>query len=123
MAFKVGSNRKVWWPVEVNVPVDGGKADVQKFEAQFEVVPQKQADEIVSGAADDKDLLARVLLGLRQEKKKETDEDAPIQDESGNPLAFEAAKALMLDEPYVRAGLYAAYWAAANGGGRRKNSR
>lgn len=35
--FKVVSERKVWWPVKVAVPADGGNVDDQEFQLLFRV--------------------------------------------------------------------------------------
>lgn len=126
MAFKIaaGAVKKVWWPVDIPVPTDGGQAEVQRIDAQFEIINQSEADKLVYGSEEDdnRDLLVRVVAGLRQRKRKHDAEDEPIQDAEGNPLEPAVAKKLMLDVPYIRAALYSAYGKAAAGQGRVKNS-
>lgn len=123
MAFKIVTGKKtVWWPVDINVPGDGGVAEVQKVDAQFEILEQTEHDDILMGKTDARDLLERVVVGLRQRKKDAKAEDQPIQDESGGDLPFEEAKRLMLGVSYIRVALYAAHNKAFTGQGRVKNS-
>lgn len=122
MAFKLSAGPKsVWWPVDIQIPLDGGGVEVQKIDAQFEIIEQTEHDDIVMGKADRTDLLERVIKNVRQRKKNPKDDDQPILDENGAPLAFEDAKVLMLLTPYIRVALYAGYGKAANGQGRIKN--
>lgn len=122
MVFKLAAGPKtVWWPVDIQIPLDGGGAEVQKIDAQFEILEQDEHDDIILGKTDRTDLLERVIKGLRQRKRNPKDEDAPIQNDDGSPLAFEEAKRLMLLTPYIRVALYAGYGKAANGQGRIKN--
>ena len=123
MAFKIGTEvKKVWWPVDFHVPMDGGNVDVQKIDAQFEILGQEEHDEILMGKSDAKDIVSRTVVGLRQRKKSPKDADEPLQDESGAPLEFEDAKRLLLGLTYCRVAFYAAYNKAATGQGRTKNS-
>jgi len=101
----------VWWPVTVNVPTDGGKTVKATFNAQFEVLPAKEADEILYGKSEDHtDLLARVIVGLKG-----------VGSEAGEELPFEEAKAQLLSITYARTALFEAYGECANGRGRAKN--
>lgn len=123
MAFKIVTDKKqVWWPADINVPLDDGRVEVQKLDAQFEIIAQTEYDDIMQGKSDAKDLLERVVTGLRQRKKDPKAEDAPILGEGDAPLSFDDAKRLMLGVPYIRVGLYAAYNKVASGQGRVKNS-
>lgn len=98
---------RVWWPVTVRVPADGGVAE-QKFEARLRIVATSTFNELLEAGAGA--LLETVVLDWRG-----------ILDEEGQPLAFSrGALEALLDLPYVTAALSDAY-AEAMLSGARKN--
>lgn len=111
MTFKVAKVREVMWPVTINVPGDGGKSQVHKVNVRLEILGQDEADDIIYGRTEEKDLLNRVLKGW----------DDTVRDEAGEALPFDdETKRAFLQLPYVRRGLMEAY-GEASVGGRRKN--
>jgi len=123
MAFKLATGKKeVWWPVDINVPMDDGRAELQKIDAKFEIIEQSEKDDIILGKSDARDLLERTVTGLRQRKKDPKADDEPLQTDKDEALSFDDAKRLLLGVTYCRVALYAAYNAASSGQGRVKNS-
>lgn len=110
--FKLAKVNRVYWPVTVQIPQDGGTSQKATFEAQFEILSQDEADAVVMGRNDaHTDLLDRVLVGWKNVRGAEGEAEIPFTDE---------AKKQLLEIPYVRTGLMTAY-AEASIGGRRKN--
>lgn len=102
--FKLAAVRKVLWPVTVQIPQDEGKVQKAEFDAEFEILPQKEHDELMAERPDA--LLDRVLVGWRR-----------VKDEDGNQdIAFSPEKkAELLGISYVRMALLNAYYEAAGG--------
>lgn len=108
MPFTFVAEPRVWWPVSVRIPADGGKVDTQAFEARFKIVPATRFNALMqSGPAE---LLAEVVEGWRG-----------VSDQDGTPIAFDpGTRAMLLDVPFVAAALSEAY-AEAMLTGARKN--
>lgn len=101
MSFKLAQVRKVKWPVDVQIPLDGGKVKKDRFTAEFEILPSKEYD----AALGEGDVLERVLVGWEH-----------VQDAASEPLEFSTeARAQLLDIGYVRLALMQAYIQAASG--------
>jgi hypothetical protein len=101
MTFRIAQVKKVKWPIEVQIPMDGGKVKKDRFTAEFEIIPADEYDaELAAG-----DVLTRVWTGWQD-----------VQAETGEPLEFsEEARAKLLKISYLRLALMQAYIQAASG--------
>lgn len=100
--FKLAQVKTIKWPVDVQIPLDGGRVSKQRFTAEFEILPSDE----YSRAIDEGDVLDRVVRGWSDD----------VQNEAGEPLPFsEEAKAAMLKISYVRVALLRAYLDACAG--------
>jgi hypothetical protein len=68
--FILVEDRKVWWPVAWNAPVDGGKSAEAKFDMQFVLIDTDRYDELETRARDVDDLTPEDLKiqGLAERK-------------------------------------------------------
>ncbi len=105
MAFKYVSKPLVWWPVTIQVPIDGGKTEKQECSAQFEILPATEYEEFKQ--LPDVEFLSRVVKAFGDD----------IQDEAGEPLpCTEEFKAQLFNSAgYVRIAFITAYHNAATG--------
>ena len=75
--FKLTQTTTYFWPVTVNLPMDGGKFDKQTFDAEFKRVPQSRLEElrkqVEEGKLNDADLVREVLVGWRGVSDGETE--------------------------------------------------
>lgn len=99
------------WGVQVYVPVDGGRHQIQKFTARFKVLSQEELKGITGDSDFDDEMLNKILIGWGED----------LVDDAGQPLPFnEENKKAVLDIPFVRLAIIRAYGeAVANA--RRKN--
>jgi hypothetical protein len=111
MKFVFTDKRVVSWPVEVRVPVNGGRHQSQSFDMTFEILDQEEYEQIVSDnmAKPDQAILERVVTGWTVTDGK--DEAMPCTPDTRHAV-FEV--------PYVRAAAIQTYLKAALGG-RAKN--
>lgn len=108
------------WPVDVKVPVDGGRFETRAFTARFRIPAKARMDELfrTSGSAtakafpNDFDLAREVLVGWKD-----------VEDETGGPLAFDDQnRDALLSVPYVLSAIIEAYLGSLYGqAARRKN--
>lgn len=102
---------KVWWPVAVQKPVDGGGVVEERFEAEFLLLGQDKIEELSRSEAGHKALMAEALVGWRG-----------VSREGGGEVAFSPeVRAQLIDIPFVRRALARAFLNAAYGA-REKNS-
>ncbi|WP_150113738.1 hypothetical protein [Colwellia psychrerythraea] len=101
--FQLKKTNIVWWPVTINEPVDGGKVTEFPCQIQFELLDQKEFDEL--SLKGDIVLLSSVVKGW-QEILGANKKDLPFTKK--NIDAF-------LQVPYVRASLFNAYLGAVSG--------
>lgn len=101
--FKLAAVKKVSWPVDVQIPQDGGKVVRARFSAVFEILSTEDYDESANAGED---VLRRTLIGWDD-----------LMNEAGNAAVpfVEEAKAALLKIPYVRSALMVAYLQAASG--------
>ena len=95
MGFKLDQSGTYKWPVTVEVPVDDGRHDKQKFDGEFKRITQSRIREmgqlIETGDLTDVDLVKEVLVGWEG-----------IEDDQGNELKFSQSKLKqLLDVPMV----------------------
>jgi hypothetical protein len=102
--FKLTAVRKIWWPVVVQVPDDGGKVQKFEFDAEFEIPSLDEHDEFTGAGGD---ALKRWMTGNVKRVKTEDG----VEDEPNG----EATKAKLLSIAHVRNGLLAAFYQAYNG--------
>jgi len=101
--FKLALKRMVWWPVAIQIPQDGGKTLAAECDVQYEILEQKEHDELVTSGAD---LLKRVLHGWKRVKAEDGEGDVEFNPET---------KDAMLAIPYVRVAFVKGYYEASQG--------
>lgn len=111
--FRVVPRTEVWWPVVIEVPVDGGKTEPHECEALFALLPAEELDRAKDETRDDIEFLARVVRGWRQ-----------VAGETGEPLACtDEERRRLFGITYVRMPFLNAFFAANSGrAASRKNS-
>jgi hypothetical protein len=115
--FKIAKNSETYtWPVEVQVPTNGGRFTTATFDAIFKVIPQSEIDAAIEAAQEggntDAALLGKVWLGW-----------SGVLDEDDQPLGYsEDAKRALLDIPYVRIAVTRAYFASIRGKERQRKN-
>lgn len=105
------------WPVQVQIPRDGGRFVIAEFFAKFMVLPQSEIDAIIASSQDgtgqDEALMDRVLVGW---SGLLGDDDAAL------PYSDEA-KSELLNYPPARIATARAFFESLRGKERqRKNS-
>lgn len=113
--FKLAQKNTYTWPIKVQIPVDGGKFEPQTFDAEFKRLPQSEINDLLREIQDgvtDTRFVEGVLVGWHG-----------VADADGNELPYsEAAKIMLLDIPYLRSAVVAAFFDSFSGGAaRRKN--
>ena len=97
-------DKKIFWPVLVQVPAEGGAVQKFEFDAEFEIPTLKEHDDHMAAGGD---VLERWLTGnFKRVKDEAGDQDKP----NGNET-----KAELLDINHVRNGLLAAFYQAYHG--------
>ena len=114
MGFKLDQSGTYKWPVPVEVPVDDGRHDKQKFDAEFKRITQSRIREmgqlIETGDLTDVDLVKEVLVGWDG-----------IEDDQGNELKFSQSKLKqLLVVPMVATAIAASFFDSIVGA-KRKN--
>ena len=114
MGFKLDQSGTYKWPVTVEVPVDDGRHDKQKFDGEFKRITQSRIREmgqlIETGDLTDVDLVKEVLVGWDG-----------IEDDQGNELKFSQAKLKqLLEVPMVATAIGTAFFDSI-AGAKRKN--
>ncbi len=108
--FVLDKERLVWWPVKVEVPVDGGETKTQEFEVCFKLVPVDDPRSMLKT-----DRLKEQIVAWRGVSMATADGGA-------RELAFSAEHlATMLAIPYAHRGLVTAF-VECQTGAKRKNS-
>jgi len=114
MGFKLDQSGTYKWPVTVEVPVDDGRHDKQKFDGEFKRITQSRIKELIelvaSGDLTDVDVVKEVLVGWDG-----------IEDDEGNELKFSQSKLKqLLDVPMVATAIGTAFFESYTGA-KRKN--
>lgn len=111
--FKLSQSATFWWPVEVSLPIDGGKFAKETFDVQFERYTQEKILEmrtqIEAGKVTDAGFVRSVVQGWRGV----TDEGAEV------PFSVGALEQL-LNIPGTAAAIVMAFM-EAHAGAARKN--
>ena len=113
MGFKLDQSGTYKWPVTVEVPVDDGRHDKQKFDGEFKRITQSRIREmgqlIETGDLTDVDLVKEVLVGWDG-----------IEDDQGNELKFSQAKLKqLLDVPMVATAIATSFFDSIAGAARK----
>lgn len=107
--FKIAKKRLIEWPVTIALPVDGGEIRKHTIDVTFEILRQSEME---ASAVAGEDLLERIVQGWKR-----------YLDEDDKPIEFSPeARRTLLDEPYVRSALFAAYGEIQSGKAARKNA-
>lgn len=48
MSYVFVEEPRVWWPVKVRIPQDGGTTEIQEFEARFRIVPSSLFSDLLA---------------------------------------------------------------------------
>jgi len=111
--FKVAQKETYWWPVTVELPVDGGKREKHTFDAEYKRLSQERLDELAAAARDgqveDAKLASEILVGWK----------GIVQDEAELPFS-EDARTRVFSVPGVRAAVIKCFFESV-GGARAKN--
>ena len=69
MAFVLKQSNSYFWPVEVQIPIDGGKFEKSTFDAEFKRLSQDRIEEIradvIAGSTTDRVVANEVLIGWK----------------------------------------------------------
>ena len=136
MTFKIAEGPvKVWWPVKVEMPVDGGRFHTFEFKALFEILDLDEFEDLADAADETTRNLKRLEKLTRQ--ITEEAEGAPekpidivrdvlvrvthgwkeiVSEATNEPVPFETGLFVqLLQKPYFRQGLHNAYLACQSG--------
>lgn len=105
MPFKLQEKNLVWWPVIINMPVDGGTIEEVECTAQFEVLDADEYGEFKE--CPDVEFLERVVRDFGKDVMFEDGTPIPCND-ANKQRFFKSAG-------YVRMGFINAYHEAATG--------
>ncbi len=112
--FKISKDDSYYWPVTVEMPVDGGRFEKASFEVKFKRLPQSRFEELVEGAKDgavsDKEICSEVVCGWKS-----------IADKDGSPLEYNETNRELLIEDVLAVRAIALSYIESLRGIRRKN--
>lgn len=113
MAFVIKQSDSYFWPVQVELPTNGGRYEKHTFDAEFKRIPQSRIEEIMQGvvasAINDHDVVVEVLCGWKG-----------VTDGSDELPWSQANRDLLTEIPLVSASIIKA-WMESLAGGRKKN--
>lgn len=105
--FKVTKERRVEWPVLIQVPQAGGKVKEHEVTVEFEDPPQSEVDAVYEAGGLDKELMVRVVRGWKA---------GQFKDDADNDIEFsEDSLKTLLDIAFVRTAFVAAWLQLHNG--------
>lgn len=113
MAFVIKQSDSYFWPVEIEVPIDGGRFEKHTFDAEFRRLPQTRIEEIVTGGENapenDRALVAEIMIGWKG-----------VTDGTDELVWSEKNRDMVLEIPKIAANICEA-WAKSVAGIRKKN--
>lgn len=114
MAFVMKQSSSYFWPVVIEIPVDGGRFDKQTFDVEFKRITQSRIDEIMSSGNEDelgfKTVAEEIVVGWRG-----------VSDDNGDEFIFsEGNKSMVLDVPMLATAIVKA-WIKSLAGAQAKN--
>lgn len=100
--FRIQETQEYDWPVDIQVPVDGGAFTRRRFTARFRVMDKDRYDELLENPAEmEEGVLREVLVGWA---------DGEIQSAAGDTLDWSPEnRDRLLKIPYVRTAVMTAY--------------
>lgn len=112
--FVLSQSPSYFWPVTVEIPLDGGRFDKQTFDGEFKRVPNSRflqiMEEIKSDETNDAKVAREVFVGWKG-----------VQDSHGQDLPFsEGSKDQLLEVPSVASAVVKAFFDSRSGA-KRKN--
>ncbi len=111
--FKVQEQDAIKWPVDINIPRDGGNVVKATMTAQFEIIDEDEYNDLLESGAD-KAILRRVLIGWGKD----------YCNTGGDPIEFsEEERENLIKIPYARIGLINAYIECAYGNKSSKSAK
>jgi hypothetical protein len=110
--FVIRQAQSYAWPVQLELPVSGGKYEKHSFDAEFKKLPQSRINELLKREGiTDSDVCREVLVGWKG-----------VFDEKNNELPFsEVSRDELVDIPLVATGIVTAFFESLSGA-KRKNS-
>jgi hypothetical protein len=113
MAFVISRSPNYYWPVQIEIPIDGGRFEKHTFDAEFKRLPQSRIEEImqavVGSTMSDRDVVIEVLSGWKG-----------VTDGTDELIWSEKNRDILLEIPLVGAGIIKA-WMESLSGARKKN--
>ena len=114
MAFVLKRSGSYSWPVNFDVPVDGGRHERQTFDCEFKHLSQTRIQEITDGIGKDDlsalEVASEVLVGW-----------SGVTDDEGKEVPFsQKSMAELLEVPMLAGAIVMAYFESLNGA-KRKN--
>lgn len=107
--FKLSDKTSVKWPVNVEIPQDGGKTLANRFTVEFRLLDQYEIDALSADTRNDQEFLRGVIIDWED-----------VADAVGDPLSCSALNITRLTNvPYVRRALLAAFFEAISGAARK----
>jgi len=101
--FKLLKNNRVYWPVTIHQPADGGTTTQHKCQVEFEIKEQDIFNQLANEG--DQTLLTNLVTGWRG-----------IGDENGDEMEYNQENlTALINIPFVRTGLIRGYMEAASG--------
>jgi hypothetical protein len=101
--FTIMDNPIVWWPVVINVPINGGETSKHEVSLQFEILTEDEYDEIV--VKGETAILKRVIKAWKH-----------IEDIDKKPLEFTVDNVdMLLKKSFVHRSFVIGYLNAAVG--------
>lgn len=104
--FKIQKATSFQWPVQVNVPRDGGGFATHEFTAEYKMLEQSKIDlALEKFKNEDSDMLKEIVIGWNG-----------VQDSDGNVLPYsDENRDTLLEIPYVRTALMKGFFEAVSG--------
>ena len=101
--FTIMDNPIVWWPVVINVPINGGETSKHEVSLQFEILTEDEYDELA--VKGEKAILKRVIKAWKH-----------IEDIDKKPLEFTVDNVdMLLKKSFVHRSFVIGYLNAAVG--------
>ena len=101
--FQLMENPTIWWPVQINVPLDGGKSSSHEIQIKFEILEVDEYERLAN--LNEQALFVRVIKGWKD-----------IETPQGNVFEFSDQHLIeFLKKSFVRASIFSGYLQAARG--------
>lgn len=105
MAFVISDKMTVEWPVDVQVPQNGGKTKTHTFTATFEILSQDEYDRAILLSVKDHEFIAKIMVGFEG-----------LLDDNGHEIEYNDDNLYTICKyPFMRVAIIQAYNAASTG--------